>query len=844
MKRWRTISLAIILAGLPALSAGPQVLGQSLADTLEAINKSRVSTRILFVTAHPDDEWSSLLTYLSRGLHADVGLLTVTRGQGGQNAIGPEQGGALGVIRTEELLAADEHYGVHQFFTRAPDFGFSKSADQTMKIWDNIALEDMVRAIRTYRPQVVINGWGGVHSGHGQHQASGLLTPQAVTAAADPKMFPEQVSEGLAPWKVTLEVRLAREKSPDAVELPVNEVSPLWGKSYTELGMEGHALHRSQGTPAFFGNVFFRRPIYLVAENEKGTAGKFDAKLLAQPLTSLSARFPSLQPSMTTRLAAADADLKAALIAVRSTRRTDAATSLAEAGLQIGVLRNEISKNAMADRANKETSPALWELQRASERIDRALAEDVAISLEAQADRHELVAGEDFSVEVTLGKPIVPVKWTRDANDLEVPPGWGATKEPAKQDSESENFKVSIPADAKAPRSPQDAIRPFPPPLLRVTLTVVWSSYRFTIEKPVESVQATTTGIATYPLELVPAVTLTVEPAEVMVPVQRASEPVKLLARVRYHGTKTAKVEVGVDAPDGWKAQPIAPLDFSTSGDQLIRFIVAPPARRLPGAYVLRPYARIGEQTFRTSLKPIPTLPTRNWSEPSDATVHVLDLNVPTKLQVGYIAAENDPLPEILRQLGIQVDLLDEVALAFGDLNQYDAITVGIRAYELRPDLLRANQRLLDYVDRGGTLLVQYQRDFAWDKELPAPYPAKMGDQVARVTDPNSPVRFLAPDSPLMNTPNKITLADFQGWEQERGLYFWGTFDPRYQALLGLKDFDDPEVTGALVTAQVGKGLYIYTGLSFFRELPAGVPGAYRLFVDLLSQTPHATAKN
>jgi LmbE family N-acetylglucosaminyl deacetylase len=845
MKRWRTIWLATILAGLTVLSASRQAMGQSLADTIEAINKSRVTTRILFVTAHPDDEWSGLLTYLSRGLDADVGLLTLTRGQGGQNAIGPEQGGALGVIRTEELLLADEHYGVHQFFTRAPDFGFSKSADQTMKIWDNIALEDMVRAIRTYRPQVVINGWGGVHSGHGQHQASGILTPQAVVAAADPKMFPEQISEGLAPWKVTLEVRLAREKTSDAVELPVNDVSPLCGKSYTEMGMEGHALHRSQGTPAFFGNAFFRRPIYLVAENEKDTAGKFDAKLLGEPLTSLSTRFPSLQASMATRLTAADADLKAALVAVRSLQRTDAATSLAQAGLQIGVLRNEISKTAMADRANSETSSALFELQHVSERIDRALAEDVAISFEAQADRHELVAGEDFSVEVAFeGKPIVPVKWTLDASDIQVPPGWSAAKKPAKQDSESENFKVSIPADAKAPRSPQDAILPFPAPLVRVALTVVWSSYRFTIEKPVESMQATTTGIATYPLELVPAVTLTVEPEQVMVPVQRASELVKLLARIRYHGTKPAKVEVGVDAPDGWKAQPVAPLDFSTSGDQLIRLLVEPPARTLPGAYALHPYARIGEETFRTSLEPIPTLPTRNWSEPSDATVHVLDLNVPANLRVGYIAAENDPLPEILRRLGIQVDLLDEVALAFGDLSQCDAITVGIRAYELRPDLLRANQRLLDYVDRGGTLLVQYQRDFAWDKEPPAPYPAKMGDRVARVTDPNSPVHFLAPDSPLMNTPNKMTLADFEGWEQERGLYFWGTFDPRYQALLGLKDFNEAEVTGALVAARVGKGLYIYTGLSFFRELPAGVPGAYRLFVNLLSQTQHAAAKN
>src|ERR1700734_4055111 len=296
--------VAAMLLAWTALSFTPSAAAQSLPETVEAINKSRVTTRILFVTAHPDDEWSSLLTYLSRGLSADVGLLTLTRGQGGQNAIGPEQGGALGVIRTEELLAAGEHYGVHQFFTRAPDFGFSKSADQTMKIWDNIALEDMVRAIRTYRPQVVINGWGGVHSGHGQHQASGILTPQAVAAAADPKMFPEQIAEGLVPWKVTLQVRLGRDNSAEAVELPVNSVSPLWGKSYTEMGMEGHAQHRSQGTPAFFGNAFFRRPIYLVAENEKGAGGKFDAKLLAAPLPSLGARFPSFQAAMATRLSA------------------------------------------------------------------------------------------------------------------------------------------------------------------------------------------------------------------------------------------------------------------------------------------------------------------------------------------------------------------------------------------------------------------------------------------------------------------------------------------------------------------------------------------------------------
>jgi len=184
------------------------------------------------------------------------------------------------------------------------------------------------------------------------------------------------------------------------------------------------------------------------------------------------------------------------------------------------------------------------------------------------------------------------------------------------------------------------------------------------------------------------------------------------------------------------------------------------------------------------------------------------------------------------------------VTLAFGDLSRYDAITVGIRAYELRPDVMRSNARLLDYVKRGGTLLVQYQRDFAWGKLLPAPFPAKMADQAQRVTDAKSPVRFLAPQNPLLNTPNKITMADFDGWVQERGIYFWGTFDSRYEAVLGLKDPVEPEANGGLVYARDGKGVYIYTGLSFFRELPAGVPGAYRLFVNLLSQTMHAANHN
>ena len=828
--------VAAILLGWGMISLVPAVAAQSLPETVEAINKSRVTTRVLFVTAHPDDEWSSLLVYLSHGLNADVALLTITRGQGGQNAIGPEQGGQLGVIRTEELLAAGSRYGVRQFFTRAQDTGFLKSPDQAMKVWDGLALEDMVRVIRTYRPDVVINGWGGVHSGHGHHQASGILTPQAVEAAADPKMFPEQIAEGLVPWKTRLELRLAREQSANTVELPVNKVSPLWGKSYVEIGMEGHAQHRSQGTPAFFGNSFFRRPIYMVSENAKGELGKFDPRLLSEPLPALADQFGPLQSVMAPVLSSADQSLAGAAKSAQQLDRSTAATSLAEAGKSIAGLREQIAKEP-GDKAKA----AAWELACVSEKIDRALTDDIAIPIETQADRHELVAGENFLIEVTIaGAPVVSVKWALDASSFFVPSGWTITPSADKESNDDAKFAVAIPAGAKPPSSPGDAILPFPPALVQLALKVSLDGYTFTIDRPINSVEASTTGILTYPLELVPLVTLTVDPQQLMMPEKKTHTPLNLLARVRYHGTKAAQIEMGVDAPKGWKVQTpklAGPLKFSGAGDQLVQFVIDPPGETGAGAYVLRPYAQIGNATFRTSLAPIPTLPMRDWSEPADATVHVLNLEVPAGLHIGYIAADNDTLPEILRQIGIRVDMLDDVTLAFGELDQYDAITVGIRAYELRPDLMRSNSRLLDYVKRGGTLLVQYQRDFAWNKELPSPFPATMPDSTSRVTDANSPVRLLAPDNPLLNFPNKVTLADFEGWVQERGLYFWGNFDAKYTPVLGFKDPNEPEANGALLYARDGKGVYIYTGISFFRELPAGVPGAYRLFVNLLSQT-------
>jgi len=813
---------------------------QSLPETVEAIGKARVSTRVLFITAHPDDEWSGVLAYLSHGLKADVGLLTLTRGQGGQNAIGPEQDGALGVIRTEELLAAGKHYGVHQFFTRAMDFGFSKSPEQTIKIWDGVVLEDMVRTIRTFRPEVVINGWGGYHTGHGHHQASGILTPQAVVAAADPKMYPDQIAGGLPAWKTTLVLRLAINESKGGIELPENQVSPLWGESYSQIGADGHALHRSQGTPAYAGRAFYRSATFLVAESGGTEGGKFNSKLLAEPITALAARYPELSATLTPRLAAADEQLALAEKEVLQLDRVAAAKSLAIAGDNIHLLQAEISKSKDSSAAS-----ASWELAQVRQRIDLALEQDVALPVQTNAERHELVAGDTVAVNVGFaGDAAVPVAWTLNQSSIVVPSGWRVTAEKSAEPDRGTRFRVDIPAGAQLSPQPADVIQPFPPPLISLALPVRISGYEFTIHQAVESVEAKTTGVFTYPLELVPTVTLTVEPQQAMVPVQHSSDPVTLLARIRYHGTQAAKVTAGLDAPQGWSSEPVPPIDFSMPGDRLIRFVVTPPAQPAIGSYKLNPYAKLGDETFRMSLEPIPTLPTRDWIKPDDATIHVLDLNVPVGLHIGYIATDSDPLPGILRQLGIKVDQLDEVDLAFGDLSQFDAITVGFRAYELRPDVMRSNPRLLDYAKNGGTLVVQYQRNFTGGPMSAAPFPADMPEATSRVTDAKSPVRFLAPDNPVLNFPNQITMADFEGWIQERGIYFWGTFDPKYTPVLGLTDPGEPETKGSLVYARDGSGVYIYTGLSFFRELPAGVPGAYRLFINLLSQSKVPAARN
>lgn len=844
-----TAALTVTLAARPAAAQFPAApgTGTGLPETVEAIDAARVTTRILYVTAHPDDESSSVLTYLARGLHAEVALLSITRGEGGQNALGPEQAPQLGLIRAQELLAATRGYGVKLFFTRAPDFGFSKTAEESERIWGQQVLDDMVRVIRTFRPHIVINNWGGMHGGHGHHQASGLLTTRAVQMAADPKAFPAQLLEGLRTWGDAahpvdiLGLERGGDK-PQGYVLPLDEISPLYGNSWRQIGLDAFVNHRTQGISGFIGSPYIWRPIALTRAD--GT--KLDPAILAQPLHLLggdaagegcaaSAFFCPVLKTAEDHLAVA----RSAALALdgRKAGPALAAAAQAVASLYPG------GSHAAHWRAN---DPLLDELRTAQNRIEQALVLTAGIDVTAQAEKSDLIAGESFSI-TARARCRKEVDCAPGELRLALPEGM---KEIKREGDAAKGFQITVAVEKPAP--PDTAwgeLQPEPPPLVTAQQAVSVAGYGFTVTVPVTRIQASSTRVDRVPLRLVPAYTLSVEPKQKIEVLAKARKPFDVYVRVHSNATKAAKVRAGLDVPPGWTASAQQEIEFTGPGDRYARFTVTPPEKLAAGHYPLAAYARRvadrsasaqNEEKFSTSLEPLPTLPTQFWSEPAICRVHAFDVSVPENLRVGYITAESEPVPEALERLGIRVELIGATELAFGNLARFDSIVVGVRAYELRADLPAANQRLLDFVSGGGTLLVQYNRDFVWDKLQPAPYPAKIdsdqrGMTMPRITDETAVVKFLHPEDALLNRPNKISQEDFDGWVQERGLYYWSQFDPRYTALLAMHDPGEPDLTGGLVYARYGQGIYVYTGLAFFRQLPEGVPGAYRLLVNLLS---------
>lgn len=867
-----------LLPILPALAAAVlvpvsaqvrPVYSRGTAGLLHQIQRLQTTASALYVAAHPDDEDSGFIARTARGDHARVAYLALNRGEGGQNVIGPELFEALGVIRTEELLQARTLDGGDQLFTRTFDFGFSKSLDEAAAKWgEREVLGDIVRIIRTYRPLVVYSGFSGTPAdGHGQHQLSGKLTPMAFAAAGDPAQFPEQIAEGLRPWQA--KKLYGRQgfrvdpANPPTTRVDTGHLDPLIGRTYFEIAMEGRSQHKSQemGMPELLGP----QASGLRLLDSRVPAEKTETSVFAGIDTSIGglATLAGLPTgALADELAALDIAVRGALEAFDPFHPPAVAPHLARALEAIRTARSTAARlPASADaRAEADDLLALKELD-AIDALERA----AGIVVDPLADAETVVPGESLGVSVRVFAD-GPAGFTIKAIRLRAPEGWtvapgraGGPGEAAspmarffrEQPTRSEDFVVSIPASAsytqpywlRQPRvgamfswAPGDPMgRPFEPPQLVAEVDVEVAGAAVTLEKPVQyRLVDQVRGELRRNVDVVPAVSVALDSPLEIVPLSRRGQPQRIAVRLLNNARTPQNGVLRLSLPEGWTSRPAeSPFSLTSKGERAAAvFDVVPAGTASAGAYTVGAEAVVGASRHNLAMRVVsyPHIQTHRMYAKAAATVRVLDLKV-LPVKVGYVMGSGDQVPEAIRRMGLEVTLLDEDRLAAGDLSNFDVIVVGIRASEARPEFVANHGRLLDFVRSGGTLIVQYQQPDYVARKLP-PFPA---EGASRVTVETAPVRILVADHPAFVTPNRITADDWNDWVQERNLYAFATFDPLYTALLETADPGEPPQQGGQLIAQVGKGYYVYSAYSWFRQLPAGVPGAYRMFANLLS---------
>ncbi|HEX8456061.1 MAG TPA: PIG-L family deacetylase [Pyrinomonadaceae bacterium] len=898
------------------------------------IRRLQTTASVLHTGAHPDDEDSALIARLARGDGARVAYLSLNRGEGGQNRIGAELFDALGIIRTEELLQARRLDGGEQFFTRAFDFGFTKTREETARRWnEREILADMVRVIRRFRPAVVISRWQGTTAdGHGQHQFAGYLTPVALRSAADPSEFPEQLAEGLRPWRVkkfyvshfeqnaatapvaatgaTTAPGQARATGQGSgtgvVEIDTGRFDPLLGRSFYELAMEGRSQHKSQGEAALELRGAQTSRVRLVeraAESRMRTAA-VEASIydgLDTTIRGIARTSGLTDNALSNELKRIEESATAAL---QKFNVLDARTIVAALTAGLDDTREARRKLAALKDAPDARAEADFLLAEKEREFGEALQLAHGVRVDALSDKETVARGDSFVVAV---RAFAPEGKARVAElRLRAPEGWSVERllAPSKSEAafvaretpdEAAYFRVHVPADAEptapywlARRAGEEARRkgdmyvwrkddpqtePFAPPLL-VGEAVIDMGASQVLSAPVEyRYLDAVRGEVRRELNVVPEMTVRIDPSLIIVPLhthERTREVTLQLVNnvepsMNEGGLSLATGNTSLRLPEGWQPLQTTAFKFKSRGERITLpyTLTIPPGAR-EGPYSVRSLAAatLNKSQFRTphltqslifgrTQREIsyPHIRTHYYYTDAEATVRLFDLRV-AGVRVGYIMGSGDEVPEAIRRMGLNVTMLDETQLATGDLSRFDTIVVGVRASQTRPDFVAHHARLVEFVRRGGALIVQYQRPDYAAKKLP-PLAASMevpperaGDSptIARVVDERAPVRILAPAHPAFNFPNRITAADFDDWVQERNLYNFTTFDPGYTPLLESHDAGEAEGRGGEVYARLGRGHYVYTSYAWFRQLPAGVPGAYRLFANLLSLPKSAPA--
>ena len=837
-----------------------------IAVVARALDKLSTHKRLLVVGAHPDDEDTSLLALAARELGSEAAYFSLTRGEGGQNLIGPELGVGLGLIRTHELLAARGIDGGRQYFSRAYDFGFTRSRDETLRLWSrDVLLEDAVRVIRRFKPQVVVSVFPGVPSPtHGQHQTAGLIAHEAFPLAGDPKAMPGLAAEGLAPWAPQALYRSVFDPKAPGIPLPLGIVDPLTGKSIEQLAAASRSMHRSQDMGLLQPLGPDETRIHWVAgvpgEGSKGLFDGIDTRLTA---IAASLPDPERRRHVGEHLDAAEAAAQKTRQALHPDRLTDAVPGFLE------VLKHLRAARAfLVEKGERPEERPTVDLL--SEKIDVAetgLAAAAGIALDAATEREGLIAGEAFPVRALLwnsgaqGVTGAAVELVAAEEWGSSPPVAGDRLDLAAGALQTWTLRATVPATAPPTtayflRRPlannlydwtgvPAAVKgePFGPPPLVARFSFTLDGVPVVLEREVVHVHRDQAiGEVRRPLRVVPRVEVAAA-EDLLVWPSAGREPRRLQVTLDSHaavpvrGRLEARIEGGTGTGAWPEVRPVA-FHLEPGEEKALELEVRPPAQLAAGRYALRLAAVLedGERSeLATPVLDYPHILRTPRPVPAEVRITAADIRLPELKRVGYIRGASDRVPELLRQIGVPLELLAPRDLLEGDLRRFDAIVVGSRAYETDPALRKANPRLLEYVKAGGLMVVQYQQ-YAFTQGNFAPLPLTFGQPNDRVTDETAAVTLADPAHPVFHQPNEIRPEDWNGWVQERGLYYARTWDPAYVPLLSMKDPDpaDPEQKGGLLVAKVGQGTYVYTGLAFFRQLPAGVPGAYRLFANLL----------
>ena len=855
----RAVSLSILCLA-PARAASGQAI--ELGELVPGLG---VSARVLVIGAHPDDEDTALLAWLVRGRHVEAAYLSLTRGDGGQNLIGNELGEELGVLRTEELLAARRIDGARQYFTRAYDFGYSKSAEETWRHWPHDSLlRDVVTVVRAFRPHVIVSVFSGTsRDGHGQHQVAGLLSREVFDAAMDTVRFPRSVTAELGPWTPLKFYRSAR-FSPELATLRFNvgDYSPLHGRSYYEIAAESRSQHKSQG----FG-VLQRRGVvwnHLRREASRVHAGDDPARERSI-FDGMDTTWSRLRPLVAGAAARAAIDsLPAAAAAARAAFDPLRPHHTIPALARVGRLLRRAWCGGAAERcltdweypglstAAPTSADAERSLADGLRRVERALLAASGVAVEATADREVLAVGDTARLEIAMYNraagevahgsvhaiagdtrrlalsvpswvPIAPDsvrRYTLTLADLPVTQPWWLARP-------RQGSLFAVPGRPEAEAVGGGAARIAV--LMSIAETPVWAETPLVYRRadPVR-------GDVQRPLVVAPEITVTLE---------RATE----VARAGVAIDRVVRVHLQSAAAEPRDVRLLLRLPAGLTADSAVRSLVLPAhgrravdvrlRGRLPaGRHEVLAVAEAGGQRFTEGVTQVAYehIAPRRIYRPAVLALHAIDVQLPPGRSIAYVPGVGDNIVPVLRQLGFEITVVEPDAIGEARLSSYDVVVIGPRAYEAHEELLAGKAALLEFARSGGTLVVQYGQ-YEMMQSGVMPYEVTLSRPHRRVAEEDSPVEILRPRHPLLTTPNRITRRDFDGWVQERALYMPVSANDRYTTLLAMSDPGESPLPTAILVAPYGRGMYVYTSLAFFRQLPGAVPGAVRLFVNLLS---------